>query len=395
MTARGVSLRALPTPFYARSFEANLVNRWHSWQGYTVADAYVDAELEYFSIRNTCGVFDLSPMTKYRISGPDAQAYLDRLMTRDMTRIKPGRVAYALWCNDAGKVIDDGTVFHLSQGDYRLCSQEFHLEWLTAATLGFDVTVVDETAAVAALAVQGPTSCAVLRRMGLEGIEQLKPFGLQHVMLDDMPLTVSRTGFTGDLGYELWLDPQHAEPVWDSLFEAGRLHGIRPIGTDALDMARIEAGFIQAGKDFLPADRVVRPGRARSPFELGLDWMVHLDKENFNGRRALLREKERGSRWQFLRLNIEGNKHARDAYIYGRGKSPIGFVTSALWSPVAKQNIALATVEGATREDLARLRAEVYYQRELHWSTVMAPCTVVDGPFFDPPRRRQTPAADF
>ncbi len=395
MTPSSVSLAQLQTPFHARTSELNLLNLWHTWQGYTVANAYADGELEYFAIRNATGVFDLSPMTKYRITGPDALAYLDRLITRDMTKIKPGRVAYALWCNDAGKLIDDGTVFHLSEGDYRLCSQEYHLEWLRAAALGFDVKLEDETARVAALAVQGPTSCAVLKQLGLTGVELIKPFGLAHFTLGDMPLTVSRTGFTGDLGYELWLDPQHALPVWDALFDAGRLYGIKPIGGDALEMSRIEAGFIQAGKDFLPADRIVRPGRARSPFELGLDWMVHLKKDNFNGRRALALEHERGSRWQFLKLNIEGNKPAKDAYIYGRGKRPIGFVTSALWSPVAKQNIALATVERPARGELGLLRAEIYYQREMHWSTVMAPCSVVEEAFFDPPRKRATPPADY
>lgn len=394
-TPQGLDLRSRATPFHERTAAANILNHWHNWQGFTVADAYFDAELEYFAVRNATGVFDLSPMTKYRIGGPDALAYLDRLMTRDMTRIKPGRVAYAVWCNDTGKVIDDGTVLHLADGDYRLCSQEYHLEWLTAAALGFDVRIEDETDEVAALAVQGPTSCSVLQQLGVAGIADLKPFGLLHSTVDNIALTVSRTGFTGDLGYELWVDPEHALALWDRLFEAGRLHGIRPIGGDALEMARIEAGFIQAGKDFLPADRIVRPGRARSPFELGLGWLVHLDKPNFNGRRALAREHETGSRWQFVQLLVEGNKPPKDAYLYGRGKAPVGFVTSCLWSPVAKQNIALGTVERPRGKPHGILTAEIDYQREMHWSTVRAVCEVVEGPFFDPPRRRQTPPAPY
>ncbi len=393
MSAHGIDIRIKPTPFDVRTREANIKNLWHSWQGYTVADAYYDADLEYFAVRNATGVFDLSPMTKYRITGPDAQRYLDRLLTRDMTRIGAGRVAYAVWCDDAGKVIDDGTVFHLEDGDYRLCSQEYHLEWLQAATLGFDVRVVDETDDVAALAVQGPTSCAVLTAFGIDDLASLKPFGLRHVQVDGIPLTVSRTGFTGDLGYELWLPPQHAVAIWDRLFEAGRLHGIRPIGGDALQMARIEAGFIQAGCDFLPADRIVRPGRARSPFELGLAWLVHFDKPHFNGRAALLAEHAAGSRFELVRLLIDGNKPATDAYLYGRGKKPVGFVTSCMWSPVAKQNIALGTVEPALLK--GELRAEIFYQREMHWSRVMANCQRVDGPFFDPARRRQTPAGAY
>lgn len=388
----GVDLNVLRTPFHARTQAANRLNLWHSWKGYTVANAYHDAELEYFAVRNATGVFDLSPMTKYRVRGPDATAYLDRLMTRDMTRLAPGRVAYAVWCNDAGKVLDDGTVFCFASDDYRICSQERHLEWFSDAALGFDVTVTDETAEVAALAVQGPTSCAVLMDLGVARIDTLKPFGLMRAEVGGMALWVSRTGFTGDLGYELWLDPTHAEDLWDALFDAGRLHGIAPIGGDALEMARIEAGYIQAGVDFLPAHQVVRPGRTRSPFELGLGWLVDLSKDNFNGLLALRREYAAGSRWQFLRLNVEGNKPAKDAYIYA-GRQQVGFVTSALWSPVAKQNIALASVALPAKLKTAALVAEIYYRRELHWSKVMAPCEIVEGPFWDPPRRRATPPA--
>ena len=393
VTRSGIDIRIRSTPFHARTQEACLINRWHAWQGFTVADAYVDAELEYFAVRNATGVFDLSPMTKYRISGPDAGDYLNRLVTRDMTRVRAGRVAYVVWCDDAGKVIDDGTVFHLGDGDYRLCSQEYHLEWLLAAADGFNVRVVDETDDVAALAVQGPTSCAALRAAGLDDLHTLKPFGLRQQTVDDVALTVSRTGFTGDLGYELWVPPEHALWLWDRLFAAGRAYGIRPIGGDALQMARIEAGFIQAGCDFLPADRVVRPGRARSPYELGLDWLVHLDKPHFSGRDALAREHREGSKWSLMRLLVDGNKPARDAYLYARGKKPVGFVTSALWSPVAKQNIALGTVERALVK--GELRAEIFYQREMHWSRVMADCESVQGPFFDPARRRATPAGDL
>lgn len=290
MKIQEVEQHALKTPFNARARQANILNIWHDWMGYTAPDGYFDEELEYFAARNSTAVFDISPMTKYRITGPDSLDYIDRLVTRDMRKIKPGRVAYAVWCTDSGKVIDDGTIFHLREGEYRLCSQERHLAWLTAAAIGFDVTINEETAEVAALAVQGPTSCAVLKTMGLSGIEDLKPFGLTNFDFEGSELMVSRTGFTGDLGYEVWIVPNKAEALWDALFEAGRLRGIAPMGTHALNMTRIEAGFIQAGEDFLPADETVRPGRARSPFELGLDWLVDFKKPNFNGRRALAQE---------------------------------------------------------------------------------------------------------
>ena len=386
------------TPFHSRTAAVNQLNLWHRWKDYTVADAYFDVSLEYTAIRNSCAVFDLSPMTKHRVTGPDALPFLNRLVTRDVAKIKPGRVGYCVWCDDEGQVIDDGTIFHLAENEYRLCSQERQLDWLLTSALGFDVEIREETDDVAALAFQGPTSCAVLKKLGLAGIESLTAFGLRTFAFEGTPLMVSRTGFTGDLGYELWIAPQYAELLWDRLFAAGRDYGIRPMGTVALEMSRIEAGFVQAGIDFLPADRAVRPERTRSPFELDLAWLVDFNKPNFTGRRALLEEKRRGSRYRLVKLDIDGNKPARDAFIYdkeGSGRQVIGTVTSALWSPSAKTNIALASVRAAWGKPGDELWAEIYYQKELKWNRTMARCVVMDGPFFDPPRRRQTPAPDF
>lgn len=387
----------LRSPFYGRQSALDRLNRWHEWKGYLSADAFYDADLEYFAIRNSTGVFDLTPMTKYRIKGSDSLAWVDRLVTRDMRKIKPGRVAYAVWCDDQGQVIDDGTVFHLREGEYRLCSQERHLAWLTAAAIGLDVSIEEETADIAALAVQGPTSFSVMKNLGLADLAGLKPFGLMHFDFEGSELMVSRTGFTGDLGYELWIERAKAEALWDALFEAGKLHGIRAIGTEALDLARIEAGFLTAGIDFLPATGTVRSGRSRSPFELGLDWLVDFRKPNFNGRRALAEEQRRGSTWRLVKLDIEGNKPAHHAYIYakrGGRRRQAGFVTSAAWSPVCKQNVALGTVRTPHGKPGDELFVEIYYQREMHWSRVMAKARVVDKPFWDPPRRRATPPAD-
>ena len=205
---------------------------------------------------------------------------------------------------------------------------------------------------------------------------------------------VSRTVFTGDLGYELWIDPSKAETLWDRLFAAGAPHIIKPFGMEALEMARIETGFLQAGVDFLPAEETIRSGRSRSPFELGLGWLVDLDKPVFNGRRALMAEKARGSRYRFAILDVAGNKPAHNSFILKNGKQ-VGVVTSAAWCPTAKTNVALAQLEmphGAVGDDLV---AEIYYQRELHWTKVMANCKVLESPVFDPPRRRQTPAPPF
>lgn len=383
-----------PTPFHSRTSAANRLNLWHRWKDYTVPDAYFDVGLEYAALRAACTVFDLSPVTKQRISGPDALPFLNRLLTRDAGKIKPHRVGYCVWCNDEGQVIDDGTLFHLNEGVYRLCSQERQLDWLHASALGFDVTITEETDSVAALALQGPSSCAVLKKLTLADIENLRPFALRTYRFEDTDLMVSRTGFTGDLGYELWIDPSRAEALWDRLFDAGRIHGIKPMGTHALEISRIEAGYVQVGIDYVPADQAVRPGRTRSPFELGLDWLVDLKKPHFTGRRALLAEQRRGSRYRLVKLDVEGNKPARDAFVYDKRRKVVGTVTSAVWSPAAKANIALASVERPAGAAGDALWAEIYYQKELKWSRVMAACCVVDGAFYTPARRRQTPAPD-
>jgi aminomethyltransferase len=397
MTIFEVEQGRLRSPFYPRQAEIDRLNLWHNWKGYSSADGFYDTGLEYFAVRNSTGVFDISPMTKYRVSGPDSLDFVDRLVTRDMRKIKPGRVAYAVWCDDDGQVIDDGTIFHLSEGVYRICSQEHHMSWFKAAAIGMDVSIVDETEDVCGLAVQGPTSFSVLKNMGLDGIENLRPFGLTTFDFEGAELMVSRTGFTGDLGYEVWISPDKALALWDALFAAGKLFGIRAIGTHALDHSRIEAGFIQAYVDFLPAHATVRPGRSRSPLELGLEWLVDFKKANFNGRRALAEEKRKGSNWRLVKLDIEGNKEAHNSYIYPRksGGKECGFITSAVWSPVCKQNVALGTVRAPYGNVGDKLYVEIYYQREMHWSKVIAEATVVDKPFWDPPRKRATPPEPY
>ncbi len=213
-------------------------------------------------------------------------------------------------------MIDDGTIFHLREGVYRICSQEHQIDWFLTNAVGFDVTIVEDTHDVAGLAAQGPTSCAILKEMGLQGVENLTPFGLSYFDFEGIELMVSRTGYTGDLGYELWIDPDHAELLWDRLFEAGETRGIRAMGSSALDMLRIEAGFILAGADFLPAMEAVRPTHTRSPFEIGLGWLVSFEKGVFNGRKALLEEKENGSRFKLVKLDIDGDKPAKDSFVF-------------------------------------------------------------------------------
>lgn len=383
----------LRTPFHARVAAACELNEWGPWQGYTTPNSYTDVEMEYFAIRSNTGVFDLTPMTKYRVTGIDAQAYLDRLLTRNVAKLGVNRVAYMVMCDDSGDVIDDGTVFRIGPQDFRVCTQERVLDWMCWSADGFDVSVVDETADVAALAIQGPTSCRILRNMGFEGLENLKPFGMTRFDFHGTQVMISRTGYTGDLGYEAWLEPHVAEHFWDELFEAGKLRGIKPIGSQALDIARIEAGYIAAGVDFVPSEQIVRTGRGRSPLELGLEWLVDFNKPVFNGRKALLKQKADGPRFRFVKLSIEGNKPAEHSFIYCRGKA-VGTVTSAGWCPTAKTNIAMASLEMPYGRPGDKLEAEIYYQRELHWTRLMAKCERVDGPVWEPARRLQTPAPD-
>jgi len=385
----------LGTPFDTRTAAANGAGEWSRWAGYRTASVYTLTSLEHAAVRNTAALFDISPMIKYRIAGSDAVPFLDRLLTRNVGKIAVGRAAYALWCDDHGKVIDDGTLFRLEDGVFQLNAQERHLPWLRDSAIGFSITIADVTDTIAALALQGPTSCAVLKALGLAGIETLKPYRLETFDFAGEPLVVSRTGYTGDLGYELWIAPAKAEALWDALMEAGALHGITPAGGQALELARIEAGFIQTNVDFMSIDRALRPSRGRSPFELGLGWLVDLEKGHFNGRRALLAEREAGSRYRLVGLDVAHNKPAAHALIYrGRGGREVGSVTSAAWSPTLKRNLALATLRADRAGDGSDLWADIYVAKELKWEKIRATCRILERPFFNPPRRWATPPAD-
>jgi aminomethyltransferase len=387
----------LETPFHERARALSQVDRFVPWAGYTTVDVFTTMEQEYFAIRNAATLYDLTPMVKYRITGADALRYLNRLVTRDIAKLKPNRVAYCVWCNDAGHVLDDGTVFRLGENEYRLCTAERQIDWLLDSAVGFDVEVSEITTEIAALALQGPTSYAVLRTAGLAGVERLKPFDIGHFSLGTRQLTVSRTGFTGDLGYELWMEPAAAEEVWDGLMAAGRSRGIRAIGSQALNVARLEAGFLSPHLDFVSAEQTIRTGRDRSPIELGLSWLLDFDKGHFNGRRALLAERARGPRRQLVALDIAGNKPAHNALLYteANGKRETGSITSAAWSPTCKRNIALAMVDAPYFKAGTALWAEIYLSRELVWERRMSRAVVVERPFFAPERRRATPPGEF
>lgn len=388
--------RLRESPFYPRQKELNIRESWEQWNGYKFADHYYDPEFEYFCIRNLCGTYDITPMQKYLVEGPDAEAMLNRMVTRDVRKLKVGRVTYCCWCTDQGRMIDDGTIFKLDDQKYMLTCGSPSNAWLAMSMVGFpDVTVTDRTDAIAALSFQGPMTCETLKRMGLDGIDTLKPFGLMHFDFQGEDLLVSRTGFTGDLGYELWIKAEKALDMWDALYAAGEDYGIQPYGEAATAMARLEAGFILPYVEFNEALKTVHYQHDHTPFELSLGWLVDFKKPHFSGRKALLEEKKRGPKYVLTKIEVEGNKPAEEAHLY-RDKAcrkEIGYVTSAMWSPVVKSNIALAMIQPQYLK--GDIYAEISYRKELRPYWKVAKCTVKDKPFWAPARAKQTPPPKF
>jgi aminomethyltransferase len=382
--------------FYPREEVLNIREAWRAWNGYKFAEYFYDAEYEYFCVRNTCATYNICPMQKYYVTGRDAEAMLNRMVTRDVEKIGLNRVAYVLWCTDEGRMIDDGTIFKLESDKFMLTCGSPCDAWLEMSAYGFDeVTVTPMTDEIAALSLQGPTSCAVLKKMGLDGIDTAKPFDIMRFPFAGDTLMVSRTGFTGDLGYELWIAPEYALELWDALYAAGDDYGIQPFGETATNMARLEAAFIMPEMEFNEALKTVHFEHDQTPFELSLGWLVDFNKPHFSGREALLKEKQRGPKFTLTKLDIEGNKPAEGSYIYkDKGcKKDVGYVTSAMWSPAVKANIALAMIK--TEHLQGELWAEIYYEKELRQYNKVAKCVVKKKPFWTPARARATPPQDY
>ena len=378
--------------FHERQAALNLRDAWSSWNGFKFADYYYDVDYEYFCIRNTCGTYDICPMQKYLIEGPDALAMLDRMVTRDLNKLRINRVTYVAWCNDSGRMIDDGTIFRLGESKFLLTCGSPCLAWLRKSALGFEqLSVIEHTEALAALSLQGPTSFAVLKAMGLEAAGSLKPFDIGHYPFAEGEIMISRTGFTGDLGYELWVEPNLALTLWDHLYEAGANYGIQPYGEAATNMARLEAGFIMPYMEFNEALKTVNFEYDQTPLELDLAWLVDFKKPHFNGRRALLEQHKSGPKMLLTKLNIEGNKPAEEALLYSDRacNNEIGYVTSAMWSPSVKANIALAMIDVDALS--GEIWTEIYYQKELRHHRKVARCTVQKKAFWGPERARATP----
>jgi aminomethyltransferase len=365
------------SPFPSRTAQLVRAETWRRWAGHLMASAYEPVpDAEYAAVRNAAALFDVSPLYKYRIGGPDAGRLLDRLVPRDITKCAVGRVLYTPWCDDAGKVIDDGTIHRLDEATFRLTSAEPSLRWLMMSAPGMDITVDDESDSIGALALQGPLSRTILEQVSPASFDELRYFRLTHTTIRDVPATVTRTGYTGDLGYEIWVDADNAVRVWDALIDAGRAYGITPAGIWALDIARIEAGLVMMGVDYFSSHRAMIEDQKSSPYELGLGWTVKLDKGPYTGKRALEREAARGATWGFVGLDVEWDSLERlhsarglsphvptiawrtSAPVY-TGPTQIGYATSGCWSPLLKRYLALAHLQSPHFVDGGRVQLEV------------------------------------
>jgi aminomethyltransferase len=373
---------------------------YRDWAGYYAVSAYeTHHEHEYNAIRNAAALIDVSPLFKYIIAGRDATKLVDRLITRDATKLALGQVFYTPWCDEQGKVIDDGTVSRLGEQRYRWTAADPSLRWFVQNAAGLDVSIEDVSEQVAALAVQGPTSGALLRQVAEADVDSLKYFRVTSGSIDGVPVDISRTGYTGDLGYEIWMPWDKATRVWDAIVAAGGSYDLRPAGMLALDVARIEAGLLLIEVDFFSSRKALIAGQQYSPFEMGLGRLVQLDKAPFVGQPALRREKAGGPRRQIVGLEINwqqvealyeklqlppqvtASASRVPVPVYRNGQ--VGKATSTTWSPVLKKMIALATVEAAAAVAGTSLEMEVTVEAVRH----RVAATVTATPFFNPPRK--------
>lgn len=391
------------TPFHARTAALSQGQAWRRWAGYLVASAYeLSHEREYAAIRSAAALFDVTPLFKYLIRGPDALRLVDRVVTRDVTKCGVHQVMYTPWCDAAGKVIDDGTISRLDDQHFRLTSAHPALRWLHQCSVGLDVRLEDVSDTTAALALQGPNARAILEQMADDAdVAGLKFFRLTSACVRGIPVTISRTGYTGDLGYELWVDAEHAEPLWDAVIDAGTPYGLVPAGLLALDIARIEAGLLLIDVDYVSAHHALIEAQKSSPFELGLGWAVAAEKGPFIGQSALRAERARGPAWRFVGLEVEWEALERlyaevglpphlpttawrtSVPVYA-GSRQVGYATSGCWSPLLKKYIALAHLEAPHAAVGTPVAMEVTVEHRRR----RAAARVVRLPFFDPERKR-------
>ncbi len=392
------------SPFDERALPLNVKRQWREWGGRFASSAYAaHHDIEVNAIRNAAALIDVSPLYKYRVSGPDAQRLVDRVITRDVTKLQRGQVFYTPWCDENGKVLDDGTVHRLDDDSYRWTAADPQLRWLRLNARGLDVSVEEQTDDVASLALQGPLSRDVLEAATGESFADLRYFRRRAARIGDLSVDVSRTGYTGDLGYELWVAASDAVALWDALMEAGRAYALRPAGMLALDVVRIEAGLIMLEVDYTSSAHALVPEQSYSPVELGLGRLVDFDKAApFVGRAALRREADAGGParrlvgldldWgdlerlyaaQELSPALSQAAWRQQVPVYAADRQ-VGRATSGTWSPGLKRNLALASVEA--RYEVVGTLLDMEWTVEGRRGRVGA--TVVPLPFFDPPHKR-------
>ena len=394
------------TAFHERTFSLCESLNYREWSGYYAVSSYEPHhEHEYNAIRNATALIDISPLFKYRLTGPDATKLVDRVITRDMRKVAVGQVIYTPWCDEQGKVIDDGTVSRLEENTYRWTAADPSLRWFRQNASGMKVEIEDISETVSALALQGPTSGRLLKTLVRDAdIANLKYFRVTKGTLAGVPVEVSRTGYTGDLGYEIWLSSDKALRVWDELMTAGRCFDIHPTGMLALDVARIEAGLLLIDVDFNSSKKALIDEQKYSPFEMGLGRLVHFDKNRFIGQSALLAEQKRGHVREIVGLEIDWPAveslyenvglppavspiASRVAVPVFKDGTQVGKATSSTWSPTLKKMIALATIDRQHARSGTKLQFEITVEAVRH----RAGATVVKTPFFNPKRKTATP----
>jgi aminomethyltransferase len=393
----------IPTPFYQREQALSESHEWRDWSGYLAASLYEPLhDREYYAIRNSAALIDVSPLYKYEVHGADAAILVDRIITRNAAGSAVGQVLYTPWCDDDGKVIDDGTVTRLEGDRFRITAAEPNLAWFQDCAYGMQVQIRDVSADLAALAIQGPKSSEILRHT-LQSIDitALKYYYSASACLGDIPLYVSRTGYTGDLGYELWIAPQRALDLWDALMENGEPYGITPAGMLALDVARVEAGLVMIQVDYISSRKSLIEDQKSSPYEIGMGWAVDLKKKEFIGRRALAAEKARGSKWLLAGVDVDwtslesiyakfdltprvAGRASRSAVPVYKDGQQVGQMTSHTFSPVLKKYIGIATVERA----YAGFGSPVSVEVTVEYTRQKADAHLVKLPFYNPARKR-------
>ena len=393
------------TPLHSRVGPLCRGSRWEEWSGFLTATMYeLDHLHEYNAIRTGCALFDVSPLLKYDIRGRDAAALVDRVIVRDATKCRVGQVLYTTWCDDDGKVIDDGTVSRLADDHFRMTAAVPTLHWLQDNAIGLEVEVEDTSEQIAAISIQGPTSRDLLQKLTKAELPSLRFFRCTRSEVAGSPAWISRTGYTGDLGYEVFVDPQEVEKLWVSMMELADAHQMRPAGTLALDQARVEAGLLLLDADFTSAAQTMFDVQKTSPYDLGLGWMVDLKKDFFVGQRALRHEKQHGSRWLTIGLELDVTAMEKfyaeydmplhlpnrawaaavPVYADAAQTKHIGRGTSGTWSPLLKKYVVIARL----KPEYAKLGTRIFIEEMVEAVSYSVPATVVKMPFFDPPRKK-------